>query len=126
MDQTAVSTVAQTFEDRYFAKTVQLFGDYWQPGVDNDPRISILHIRSASDGELGYFSDTDEYPQTVFDTSNEQEMLYISLDNLELGEELYYGTLVHEFQHMIQWHTDPSEERWLNEGLAQLAEPKVP
>lgn len=122
LDQTAVAEVAQTFEDQYYETTVNLFGDYWRPGVDADPRFSVLHIEASADGELGYFSDTDEYPQTLFDTSNEQEIIYLSLENINLGDELYYGTLVHEFQHMIQWHVDPSEERWLNEGFSQLAE----
>lgn len=122
LDQTAVSQAAERFEAQYYERTVNLFGEYWIPGVDADPRFTVLHVEAAADGELGYFSDIDQYPQSLFDTSNEQELIYISLENMDLGDDLYFGTLVHEFQHMIQWHIDPSEERWLNEGLSQLAE----
>lgn len=122
LDQSAVAEAAHTFEEAYYETTVNLFGDYWQPGIDGDPRFSVLHIEASAEGELGYFSDTDEYPRSLFDTSNEQELIYLSLEKMDLGDELYFGTLVHEFQHMIQWHVDPSEERWLNEGFSQLAE----
>lgn len=49
-------------------------------------------------------------------------MIYLNMSRLDVGSDLYYGTLAHELQHLIQWNLDRNEEVWLNEGLSQLAE----
>lgn len=119
-----VNQIAQFFETNYYPLLVNLFGQEWRPGVDNDPHFSVLHVGGDMDhtDELGFFSSGDEYPSTFYTDSNEQEIIYLNMDNLELGEDLYYGTLVHEVQHLIQWNVDANETTWLDEGLAQLAE----
>ncbi|MEX2599184.1 MAG: hypothetical protein WD533_05955, partial [Dehalococcoidia bacterium] len=38
-----------------------------------------------------------------------------------IGSDQYLGTLAHEFQHVIQWLADPTEDTWMNEGLAEFA-----
>ncbi len=122
LDQTAVSNAADRFETEYYPLIVNLFGDIWTPGIDNDPHFAILHIGEGTDDELGRFNSVDEYPATLYSDSNEQELLYMNLDSLSLGSDLYFGTLVHELQHLIQWYVDPGEALWVNEGLSQLAE----
>lgn len=124
LDQAAVNQAAQRFEQEYYPPLVNLFGQEWQPGVDNDPHFSVLHLDNLSVGgdELGYFNSGDEFPRTFFRTSNQQEILYLNMRNLTLGSELYFGTLVHEFQHLVQWYLDANETTWLDEGLSQLAE----
>ncbi len=118
-----VQSIAERLEYDYYPRLVNLFGQEWQPGVDNDPHFSILHLAGESNAsELGYFSSVDEYPQTLYSDSNQQEIVYMVMGNLDLGEDLYLGTLVHELQHLIQWYVDPNESTWLNEGLSQLAE----
>ena len=37
-----------------------------------------------------------------------------------LGSDRYLGTLAHEFTHAIQYWADPTEETWVNEGLAEF------
>jgi len=125
LDQTAVSAAADRFEAEYFSVITSLFGDIWSPGIDGDPRLSVLNTSDGTDDELGRFNSTDEYPKSLYTQSNEQEMLYMNLDALDLGSDLYFGTLVHELQHLIQWYVDPSEALWVNEGLSQLAEISV-
>ncbi|MEZ4641508.1 MAG: immune inhibitor A [Chloroflexota bacterium] len=121
--ETAVIEAANKLENEYYPLLVNLFGQEWQPGVDNDPHFSVLHLRLPVDAaELGYFTGLDEYPRDLYYDSNEQEMLYLNMSELVIGEDLYYGTLVHELQHLIQWHVDGNEAGWLNEGLSQLAE----
>ncbi|MCB8987986.1 MAG: immune inhibitor A [Ardenticatenaceae bacterium] len=121
--QQDVQAAADRLETEFYPRLVNLFGQEWQPGVDNDPHFTILHLSGASNNsELGYFSSVDEYPRSLYSDSNQQEMVYLIMGNLELGEDLYYGTLVHEIQHLIQWYVDPNEATWLNEGLSQLAE----
>ncbi|MEJ2749540.1 MAG: immune inhibitor A, partial [Anaerolineae bacterium] len=120
---TDIEASAKRLEEDYYPRLVNLFGQEWRPGVDNDPHFSLLHYSGSVDGsELGYFSDTDEYPHQLYSDSNEEEMVYLVMGPLEQGEDLYYGTMVHEIQHLIQWYTDSNETTWLNEGLSQLAE----
>jgi hypothetical protein len=38
---------------------------------------------------------------------------------------LYEGTFAHEWQHLLQYYTDPFESTWLNEGLSDLAQTLV-
>ncbi|GAA2610835.1 hypothetical protein GCM10010399_47130 [Dactylosporangium fulvum] len=35
---------------------------------------------------------------------------------------LYEGTFAHEWQHLLQYYTDPNEGVWLNEGLSDFAQ----
>ena len=121
-DQSRAVAVANEFESKYYPRIANLFGGAWTPGIDNDPRFSILHLDSFVGGELGFFDSSDEFPRSVIPTSNEQEIIYMNLDSLTPGSDLYYGTLVHEFQHLAQWNLDANETVWLDEGLAQLAE----
>ena len=121
-----VSKAAERFENDYYPRVVNLFGDLWRPGMDNDPRFSVLHTTGAgSNSELGRFNSIDEYPRTLYHHSNEQEIVYLNMQQLTLASHLYFGTLVHELQHLIQWYVDPNEVLWLNEGLSQLAELQV-
>lgn len=123
LSDTAVTAAANQLENDYYPQLTALFGQEWQPGIDNDPHFSVLHLRLDPDAtELGYFYSLDEYPRSLYSDSNEQEMIYLNMSALEVGAELYDGTLVHEVQHLIQWHVDPNEDSWMNEGLSQLAE----
>lgn len=124
LDQVAVAQAAERFEEAYYPRLVHLFGEEWQPGVDNDPHFSVLHLADleSSTDELGFFNSGDEYPRSFYAVSNQQEIIYLHMGNLTLGSDLYYGTLVHEFEHLVQWYVDGNETTWLDEGLAQLAE----
>jgi len=123
LNKAEMSAAAERLENEYYPQLLALFGDEWNPGIDGDPHFSIVHIAGDQDaGELGWFTDANEYPETIFEGSNEQEMLYLVMSNLDTDEPLYDGTLVHEVQHLIQWHVDSNETSWMNEGLSQLAE----
>jgi immune inhibitor A len=124
LDDALLRNAAETFEEVYYPRLVHLFGQEWQPGVDNDPHFSVLHLASGEGpaGELGYFYSGDEYPRAFSSGSNEQELLYLHAHALEPGSDLYFATLVHEYQHLVQWYLDGNETIWLDEGLSQLAE----
>jgi hypothetical protein len=123
VDPDEVLEASKRFEEDYYPKLTDLWGIEWRPGVDNDPRFSILHLANFIDGdELGYFDSGDEYPSSIYSASNEQEIVYLNMDAISLGSEIYFATLTHEVQHLIQWHNDPNETAWLNEGLSQLTE----
>ena len=122
LDQNELETAINRLENEYYPQLVYLFGEVWTPGMDGDPHFSILHAKNGSGDELGRFNSEDQFPRTLYRYSNEQELVYLNMSELTLGEDLYYGTLVHEVQHLIQWYVDSSETVWLNEGLSQLAE----
>ncbi|MFN2189609.1 MAG: hypothetical protein ACK2T3_12670, partial [Candidatus Promineifilaceae bacterium] len=114
---------AQRFEDDFYPIVYGLFGEEWRPGVDSDSHFSVLHLaKHSGDDELGFFSSADEYPWAVTLDSNQQEMVYLNMDILSLGSDLYHGTLIHEIQHLIQWNKDANEAIWVSEGLAQFTE----
>lgn len=118
-----VVNAAQRLEQEFYPRINHLFDQPWTPGIDGNDRFSILHLAgNGNEFELGYFSDQDEYPRTLFRNSNEQEIVYLNMGQLDIGSDLYFGTLVHELQHLFQWNLDKNEATWLNEGISQLAE----
>ncbi|HEX9653350.1 MAG TPA: T9SS type A sorting domain-containing protein, partial [bacterium] len=96
-------------------------------GIDNDSRITILFLAIEGPASLvgdiaGYFWSGNQFPRSQIPRSNEREMLYMDITRLSrFGVEDVAGTLAHEFQHLIHWNYDRSEEVWINEGLAEYA-----
>ena len=121
LPQSGIDETIREFEDVIFPTIRRYFGEEWSPGVDNDPRITVLNARIPGVG--GYYSSADEFPSEVNPFSNEREMFYINVDRQEYGPgtEFYFSTLCHEFQHMVHWNKNASQETWLNEGAAMVA-----
>ncbi|MCC6455332.1 MAG: immune inhibitor A [Caldilineaceae bacterium] len=114
------------FSTQSYPSLRAFFGSEWKPGVDNDPRLHILHARGLGSGIAGYYSSSDEYSRLAQPHSNEKEMFYIDLDwatgLFGASAQSYDTVLAHEFQHMVHWHTDRNEETWVNEGLSEFAQ----
>ena len=121
--ESSLQAIGSDFETLVYPTVRRDFGAEPEPGVDSDPRITLLHANLSGAG--GYFSPSDEYPRIISPRSNEREMLY--LDAGILGTPgLAYNTLVaHEFQHLVHWNADPTEDSWVNEGLSQVAAEQV-
>ena len=121
LPQSGIDKTIREFENVIFPTIRRYFGEEWSPGVDNDPRITVLNARIPGVG--GYYSSADEFPSEVNPFSNEREMFYINVDRQENGPgtEFYFSTLCHEFQHMVHWNKNASQETWLNEGAAMVA-----
>lgn len=111
---------AQEFEKRIWPTVTQHYGTPLTPGIDNDPRLTILNTRFR--GAAGYYSSADEYPKIIHPYSNEREMMYIDIGTLRPGGADYNNVLAHELQHAAHWRADANEESWINEGLSVLAE----
>ncbi len=120
-DVRKLGAAAEFFETQIYSTTRAVFGSEWTPGVDNDPRIQILHVGNLGRGVMGYTSAADEFPRSVYPYSNEAELIVVSLSTVELGSPAYYALLARQFQRLVQWYHDRNEERWLKEGLAELA-----
>lgn len=110
---------AEIFETVIYPCVRGLFGSEWTPGVDGDPRLTVLVGNIP--GVAGYYSSADQYPTAVNPFSNQREMFYLNAGAIRLGSEQFLGTMAHEFLHMVQWANDPAEETWVNEGLAELS-----
>jgi hypothetical protein len=113
---------AATFlETQVYPTTRAAFGSEWTPGVDNDPHIHILHATGLGDGVISYTSSADEFPRALYPFSNEAEMATIHVDTVAVGSQAYYAALTRELQRLIQWFNDRNEERWVKQGMAELA-----
>ena len=119
VDQDDIEEAATEFEEIIYPRVTGYFGTEWKPGVDNDPRLTILHgdIRGAG----GYFSSTDEYPTAIRPHSNQREMIYINARYLRVATPFYYSVLAHELNHAVMWNYDASEDTWVSEGFAELS-----
>jgi len=111
-------------------------------GMDGDPKIQILvyDMNFGADivnegGMLGYFYPIDAYTQEELDSwygknrykSNYAEIFYIDSGFLKIRPDDIYSTLIHEFQHMINYNQKELQKElrsgtWYNEMLAMLAE----
>mgnify|MGYP000903407184 CR=1 FL=1 len=123
-DHPALVKAVDRFSALTYPSLVNTFGSEWNPGVDNDPRLHILHTSATGPGVAGYFYSADEYSKLANPFSNEKEMFYINLSMVQPARDLlsYETVLAHEFQHMIHWYSDRGEETWLGEGLSEYAQ----
>ena len=111
---------AEVFEGHIHPIVTGSFGDIWNPGVDNDPRLTILHT-PLNGSTVGYFSPKDEYPRQIQPRSNQREMIYMDGNWQKPGSQAYLGVLAHELQHAIHWNMDTGEDSWVDEGLSEVA-----
>jgi hypothetical protein len=119
-NQDDAEKLIDTFENKIYPTDREFFGSEWTPGVDGDPHIYIVYARNLGSMVAGFFSPGDEYPPEISEYSNAHETFYID-SSQGLAVNYTYGTLAHEFQHMIHWYQDMNESSFLNEGFAELA-----
>jgi hypothetical protein len=116
-------------------------GDYEAGGIDGDNLINILVYDLCSDsssgGMLGYFWSKDYYsPKGSFTDSgttyysNKAEIFYLDTYWLDSEPDTIYSTLIHEFQHMINFNRKSIQHNLAssasyNEMLSQAAEETI-
>jgi hypothetical protein len=121
-DEADLVALGDTFDEVIVPTNRDFFGMEWNPGVDGDPHIYVVYAGGLGMSLAGYYSSADQVHPLAHEYSNAHEMFLINSDNVYLREEYIYGTLAHEFQHMIHWYTDRNEATWMNEGFSMLAE----
>ena len=119
----ALIALAQEFEQNAYPILTQTFGTEWKPGIDEDPIITVLMHEMREDAG-GYTNYGDEFLRLQNPRSNEREMIYLNVKNLE--SPLLKSFLAHEFVHLITFNQkdrlkDTTEEVWLNEVRAEYA-----
>src|SRR3972149_5763467 len=119
VDDATLQRIGRDFEDAVYPRVPAAFGKEPSPGVDADPRISIVHARLSGAG--GYVTSTDSLPRAVAPRSNERAGVYLAASLLAAPGTAYNAVLAHELQHLIHDVVDPGDESWVNEGLSQIA-----
>ena len=117
--QSDLNDAASYFEKEVYPRVVSAFGKNRHTGENGGPRLTILNadIRGAG----GYFSSDDTQPPIVAPFSNHREIIYINAAAIPPGGPSYQEVIAHELSHAIHWRHDPTEEAWVNEGLAEYA-----
>lgn len=114
--QPSAEQAARLFEEVVRPTVTPVFGEQRAGG---EGRIVVLHA-DLGGGAGGYFSDADEAPAWVYPYSNEASMVYLDA-SISPESPAYAPLLAHEYQHLVQFAADPSEDSWVNEGLSEVA-----
>ncbi|MCY4020481.1 MAG: immune inhibitor A [Chloroflexi bacterium] len=116
--------LAQRLESQVLNPMEQLFQTSEPPGIDGDPRLYVIMISDPEGDTLGYFPPASVRPRHLDSESNQREMLVADLsadDEYDFYDKILIELIAHEFTHILQFHSDPGEEIWLDEGLAGYA-----
>jgi hypothetical protein len=133
--QAELERLSKAFEAQILPKLTPVFG---APDLPEGERVAVVlspWIGQAANrkGMMGYFWPRDVLPPGGTDTdlrqhSNQRHALFISTKLLEQPDVTAYGTLAHEYQHLLMFDaksrsdgTPHTEETWLDEGFAMLA-----
>ena len=118
-----LNSLATSFDNIIYPKTRALFGSEWNPGIDDDSKITILFTKTK-ENIGGYFNPNNEYKKENISggKSNEREMVYLNVAFMD--DQRIESFLAHEFQHMITWNYKTklngiSDDVWLNEGRSE-------
>ncbi|MDR0637813.1 MAG: hypothetical protein LBG27_02740 [Spirochaetaceae bacterium] len=144
INQTQIDALAAKFDAIYPLETNLLGYEYGGGsgggGMDGDSHIQILvcdidgDFGSPRNGvTLGYFYTVDEYAKTQYAYSNEAEIFYLDAEILDKIPDTAYSTLIHEFNHMINFNVKVLQqgnnwanwESWYTEMLSMLAEDAI-
>lgn len=116
----ALNKLAQEF-DYYYTSMTNIYGTH--SDIDANGKIIILLMdinktKGSGSQVLGYFNPSDMHG------NNKGEILYMDLSNANNNTDKAIGTIIHEFQHLINYNYVISGERnemssWLNEALSE-------
>ena len=130
VDAKSIDKLVNAFDNKIYPEDRSMFGEEWNPGIDDDARITLL-LLDIKDGYNpntgnyaytgGYFNAGDCYTKEKYPTSNQREMLYLDVNPSDPSSDKFLSVVAHEFQHMIHWNHDPKEFTWVNESMSQLA-----
>ena len=119
VNQGDMRALMDTFEEKIYPTDRKFFGSESIPGVDNDPHIFVLYASDLGSNVGGSISSIDPFSPDINAYSNAHET-YVLSNTTDLSDEYAYGTLAHEFVHMIQFSTDRNDASWMVEGFAEV------
>lgn len=121
-----INSLEQEFDGRIYPIETSFFGSEPNPGIDNDPKLTIL-LTPLRENVGGYFDTTNEYDQKDAPSSNQREMLYVNLAMLNDAQpKRIYTFVAHEFQHLITFNQKDvlqkvTDDIWTNEMRSEYA-----
>ena len=118
-----VNYMAKKFEDNYNS-LINVYGNHTD--VDKNGKIIIMlvkindNITSGDSVVLGYFQPSD----LISGGFNDAEILYMDVNLLNASPQAIAGTVLHEFQHLINFNVNYIQKGkdmslWLNESLSE-------
>lgn len=118
-----IDKLSSEFDSNIYPTLTSVFGQEWKPGVDGDNRITVF-LHFMREGVGGYFREADEHLKLQIPSSNEREMVYLPLSEIESDKLKVF--LAHEFLHLITFNQKDringvKEEVWLNEVRADYS-----
>ncbi len=113
--------LADAFDQTIHPRSTSFWGRENDPGVDGDPRVTIL-LERLIPGNGGYFETINSYPKDQAPESNAREMFIVAADSVGARRVIDFAT--HEFQHLISFNQkelilDVSDDIWLNEARSE-------
>ena len=116
----ALNKLAQEF-DYYYTSMTNIYGTHSDIDANGKIIILLMDINKTKDSGsqvLGYFNPSDMHG------NNKGEILYMDISNANNNTDKAIGTIIHEFQHLINYSYVISGERnemssWLNEALSE-------
>ena len=110
-----------------------IFGSEWDAGGgrDGDTKVNLVILNSSGIGGSGFFGFTRPADEETGGNSNQGEILYLNNDKFGTDGYDMFGTMAHEFQHLIALNTKrihqgafdgQQENAAIDEGKAVLAE----
>lgn len=118
-----IAEIGVKFDKEIYPTNRTYFGV--ESDINKDSRITIL-ITGMISNHAAFFDQKDLFPHVPY--SNGQEIVFLRVPIHHASPDFFATSLAHEFQHLILInqrvflrHAYP-EERWLDEGLAYMAE----
>ncbi|MDP2647655.1 MAG: hypothetical protein Q8P35_00185 [Candidatus Yanofskybacteria bacterium] len=116
-----MTSLSVEFDTKIYPTETAFWGNEARPGVDNDPKVTIL-FQDLKSGFGGYFDSIHGYSKALAGDSNQREMIFLNAKSL--GSNLGKVFLAHEFHHLISHNQkelirNVSETIWLNEARAE-------
>ena len=87
--------LARTFDREIYPRVTAEVGAPAMPGIDADPRITILLADLHGTG--GYFTEIDQEPQSIERTSNQRKLIYLDISVATPGSNAFDGYVAHGF-----------------------------
>lgn len=119
-----IDELTSEFENKIYPILTSKFGSEWNPGIDNNSRMTILLHQMKKDVSGYWRSDDEYYTLQGVASSNQREMIY--LNGQKLQDSIAKSNLAHEFTHLIVFNQKEKqygvqEDLWLQEMLAEMS-----
>lgn len=120
-----IQSAAAYFETQIYPVEHQLFGWDIPPGIDSDPRITIL-IGTFPVWGLGVdFSLADSHPRWVAPGSNERKVVYVTSDSFRPDQRAFRSGIAVSLARIV-WETlHPYQDLWVKLGPQAVATEEV-